>query len=180
MAVRPKRRLEFQIDKLTRSVENLATGESFETKGIQLTLNDKQLLKLSKWSFNWEHDLNQVDREVYGLVLRNSFNLLQGLASAEAFSDHLYLHLLESASFNRGPEKRYAGVAGNLVAFLCKVSFEKRFRGNLVFEPKTKLIRHYEESLGAKRITRSRMFIGTPEARRLVLQYYPDFPYDQF
>ena len=59
------------------------------------------------------------------------------------------MHLIESAGFNRGPQKQYVGVLGNLVAFACKQSFEANYEGFVVFESKTALIRHYEQQLGA-------------------------------
>jgi hypothetical protein len=33
------------------------------------------------------------------------------------------MHLVENAPFNKGQTKVYAGVAGNLVAYACKLSF---------------------------------------------------------
>jgi hypothetical protein len=39
------------------------------------------------------------------------------------------MHLIEAAPHNFGKEKRYMGVAGNLVAFACKLSFEQGFDG---------------------------------------------------
>jgi len=53
------------------------------------------------------------------------------------------MDLLKSAPFNRGTEKLYEGVAGNLVAYACKVSFQYGFDGYVSFTAKTKLIDHY-------------------------------------
>jgi hypothetical protein len=35
--------------------------------------------------------------------------------------------LIESARFSKGRHKLYKGVAGNLVAYGCKISFEKGY-----------------------------------------------------
>jgi len=59
------------------------------------------------------------------------------------------MNLLESSPFNIGKDKLYEGVAGNLVAYACKVSFQKGFDGFVAFTAKTNLIKHYEENLGA-------------------------------
>jgi hypothetical protein len=59
------------------------------------------------------------------------------------------MHLLESASFNKGKNKIYNGVAGNLVAYACKVSFQHGNDGFVSFTSKTQLISHYENTLGA-------------------------------
>ncbi len=58
------------------------------------------------------------------------------------------MDLLESAPFNRGKNKLYEGVAGNLVAYACKVSFQNGFDGYLSFTAKTKPIDHYIKTLG--------------------------------
>ena len=89
--------------------------------------------------------------------------------------DHVFIHLLESAPINIGHGKQFKGVAANLVAFACKSSFEKGYNGIVVFEAKSRLIEHYEQSLGAKRFAANRMFIDQPEAYHLVRQYYKDF-----
>ena len=88
--------------------------------------------------------------------------------------DHIFLHLLESAKFNKGRRKLYVGVAGNLVAFACKMSFEKGYEGFVAFDSKTALIKHYEQTLGATHFRGQRMFIETRAAQMLVKTYFGD------
>lgn len=57
------------------------------------------------------------------------------------------MHLIESASFNIGKYKTYFGVPGNLVAFACKLSFQRGGEGYVSFIAKTELIDQYIESL---------------------------------
>jgi hypothetical protein len=59
------------------------------------------------------------------------------------------MHLIESSKFNRGAKKVYLGVPGNLVAFACKLSFDEGYQGVVSFESKTRLIDHYQKTLGA-------------------------------
>lgn len=88
--------------------------------------------------------------------------------------DHVFLHLVESAAFNKGKAKQYRGIAGNLFAYACKVSFENKFGGYVAFAAKTALIGHYRKTLGAHQIGNSlKMYIETPEATKLVNQYFP-------
>ena len=61
------------------------------------------------------------------------------------------MHLLESAPFNKGKTKMYAGVPGNLVAYACKLSFQRGHEGNVSFF-KTQLVQHYIESLVAMHV----------------------------
>lgn len=87
--------------------------------------------------------------------------------------DHVFMHLIESHKLNKGEKKLYLGVAGNLIAFACKLSFEKGFEGYVSFESKTKLIQHYQEILGASLLFGNIMVINSNAAIRLINQYFP-------
>ncbi len=82
------------------------------------------------------------------------------------------MHLIESAKFNKGKNKVYLGIPGNLVAFACKVSVDKGYDGFLAFDAKTALIKHYKQSLHATHFRGLRMFIETSAALRLISQYF--------
>ena len=58
------------------------------------------------------------------MTISNNPNIIQGILSLTIEPDHVYMDLLESAPFNRGRNKLYEGVAGNLVAYACKVLFK--------------------------------------------------------
>lgn len=87
-------------------------------------------------------------------------------------ADHIYMDLLESSPFNIGKNKLYEGVAGNLVAHACKLSFQKGFDGYVAFTAKTELIEHYENTLGALHFKNQRMIIETNASKFLVEKYY--------
>lgn len=82
------------------------------------------------------------------------------------------MHLLENAPFNRGNNKMYAGVAGNLVAFACKFSFQRGFEGNISFFSKSQLVEHYEKTLGAFHFGGRIMIIETQSALKLINKYF--------
>ena len=82
------------------------------------------------------------------------------------------MHLIESAPFNIGKEKTYLGVPGNLVAFACKLSFQRGGEGYVSFLSKTKLIEHYEKSLGAVHFGGHNMVITTEIALKLINKYF--------
>jgi len=82
------------------------------------------------------------------------------------------MHLIESAPFNVGKRKTYLGVPGNLLAFACKLSFQRGGEGYVSFIAKTKLINHYIESLGAVHVGGHIMVIKTPEALKLINKYF--------
>jgi hypothetical protein len=164
--------LEFEIDKLTNSIENLATGEVFDTEILRLSELDSKQIKKLEWQFNWSKELRDKTKEVYKLTTVNNTTIIQGLISIEDKQDHVFMHLIESSRFNKGEGKVYLGVPGNLVAFACKVSMSKGYQGFLAFDAKTALIRHYEETLGATHFRGLRMFIETAAALKLISQYF--------
>lgn len=168
--------LDFIIDKLTNSIENIITGDSFTTDITVITNNDlKEISKKNNWIFNWKEEFKQPKRDVYKLTIVNNPAIIQGLISLEVKFDHVYMHLVESASFNKGKTKVYSGVPGNLVAFACKLSFQRGHEGNVAFISKTKLIDHYIESLGAFHIGRRVMIIETTAALKLINKYFKNY-----
>lgn len=164
---------DFRIDKLTRSIENVVTGDSFPTDITLISTTDlKVATKNNGWQFNWKKEFAQKEREVYKLTIVNNPSVMQGLVSLEVKSDHVYLHLLENAPFNKGKQKMYAGVAGNLVGFACKLSFQRGHEGNIAFLSKTQLIDHYVNTLGATHFGGRVMIIETKAAIKLINRYF--------
>ncbi|MFN8277365.1 MAG: hypothetical protein U0T84_07780 [Chitinophagales bacterium] len=165
--------LDFEIDKLTNSIENVVTGDSFATAVSLASIADlKGVRKKDSWQFNWMHEYKQPERDIYKLTIVNNLNIIQGLISLEVKSDHVYMHLVESAPFNKGKNKVYAGVPGNLVAFACKLSFQRGHAGNVSFQSKSQLVQHYIDSLDAKHIGGRLMIIDTVAALKLINKYF--------
>lgn len=165
--------LDFIVDKLTNSIQNTISGDSFSTEVLRLTKGDLKLLtKKNGWNFDWKAELANNSKEVFKLTIHNNPSIIQGLLSLTLEFDHVYMHLLENAPFNIGQNKLYEGVAGNLVAHACKVSFQQGFDGFVAFTAKTKLIQHYEKTLGAYTLGGYRMIIPTNSAQILIDKYF--------
>ncbi|MEP6466004.1 MAG: hypothetical protein ABJB05_06845 [Parafilimonas sp.] len=165
--------LEFEIDKLTRSIENVATGDSFPTDISYLVKADlKQITKKNNWIFNWKNELDFPEREVYKLTIQGNPTVIQDLVSLGIDIDHVYMHLIESAPFNKGKAKVYLGVPGNLVAYACRISFQRGFEGFVSFHSKTKLIDHYIKTLEAYHFGGQLMIIDTLPAKVLIKKYF--------
>jgi len=172
---------DFVIDKLTNSIENTITGEVFDTEVIRIYSKGTKEIKKADWVFEWHKEFKDPSNEIYKLTTKNNPSIIQGLICFTNKHDHIFMSLIESAKFNKGRHKLYKGVAGNLVAFACKVSFEKGYDGVVSFVAKSKLIDHYHLTLGAKQFGGSnRMFIDTKEALILVKQYFKNFNYGKF
>ena len=165
--------LDFIVDKLTNSIENVITGDSFQTEISVLSKTDlKGITKSMGWTFNWKTEFNDLVKEVYKLNIVNNSTIIQGLISLEIKADHIYMHLVENAPFNRGKSKMYSGIAGNLVAFACKLSFQRGHQGNIAFISKTQLIDHYVKTLGAFHIGGRVLAIESKAAQILIDKYF--------
>ena len=164
---------DFFVDGLTNSIVNTISGDSFQTEISIFTKKDLiQVTKTNNWLFNWRKELKALDREVFKLTIENNLNVIQGLTSLTINHDHVFIHLVENAPFNRGKKKLYEGVPGNLVAYACKISFERGNQGFVSFHAKTKLIDHYINSLGAYHFGGHLMVIDTDSASKLVNKYF--------
>jgi hypothetical protein len=162
--------LEFEIDKLTNSIENSISGETFNT--LIIKIKETKRLNKTDWTFDWHLEIKDNSKLVWGLTTQDNQSIFQGLISITDKDDHVFMNLIENAKFNKGKNKLYTGVAGNLVAFACKLSFEKGYDGIVSFVAKTQLIEHYSQTLGAKLFGRNRMYIDTKEAQFLATKYF--------
>lgn len=161
--------IDTEIDKLTNSIENAFTEERFLTDILPVKISE---IVEKDWLFDWKKELGKSGCKIYKLVTRGNEDVIQGLLSISDGKDHIFMNLLESATFNKGKNKVYLGVAGNLVAYACKVSFDAEYDGYVVFDSKTALIEHYEEKLHAKKLGGLRMYIDTIAAFRLLDNYF--------
>ena len=85
--------LDFVIDKLTNSIQNTISGDSFATEISRFKRTDiKKVTKINGWNFNWKQELDNNDREVYKLTITNNPNIIQGLLSFTIKPDHLYMN----------------------------------------------------------------------------------------
>ena len=67
--------IDIEIDKITNSIENAISGDSFDTDVNPVSKDDiKQIKKLSGWQFNWNYEFKQSDRVVYKLTIKNKTN----------------------------------------------------------------------------------------------------------
>ena len=87
--------LDFEVDKLTNSLENVVTGDSFPTDITLISSPDlKTITKKNGWTFDWKEEFKQPKRDVYKLTIVNNQTVVQGLISLEIKSDHVYMHLV--------------------------------------------------------------------------------------
>jgi hypothetical protein len=167
--------INLEIDILSESVIEVSTGKVYQTFCDRAEIDElKNIKKSNKWKFDWYEEFKNENRTIYMLGLRDNQKAILGLISIEIFSDHVYIHLVESSPQNIGKGKRYLGIGGNLFAFACKISHQSNHDGVVVFHAKTKLIEHYLVTLGAVLISKNRMCITEKSAILLLNKYYKD------
>jgi len=164
-----KREISVEIDKLTNSIENVITGEIFATEFNQAVRKE---IKKVDWLFDWHKELKDKDNLVYKMTTVENKQIIQGLISISIHDGLVFVNLVENAKFNRGKQKVYVGVGGNLFAFACLKSKELGFDGCVSFLSKTSLFEYYNKSLGAIRTIGQRMAILENEAQILIKQYF--------
>lgn len=99
--------IEIEIDKLTNSIENSVSGDVFDTEIQRIFPGTNKTITRSHWQFNWAEQIKISEREVYKLVIKGNEKVIQGLISVSDQGDHIYMHLIESARFNKGRNKLY-------------------------------------------------------------------------
>lgn len=173
-----RRLIGVEVDVLSESVIEIATGIVYAT---EVTNVDSDFLNNIKkkygWQFNWREEYKRHYREIFKLTIREKESIVLGLISFELKDDHVHVHLVESSPQNKGKEKKYLGIGGNLFAFACKISYENGYEGVIAFYAKTKLIEYYSVTLGAVLVTNNRMVIPERNAIFLLSKYYKDEKY---
>ena len=76
--------LDFIVDKLTNSIQNTISGDSFPTEIARFMLKDtKQTTNKNGWNFNWKGEIKKEATKVYKLVILGNESIIQGLISLE-------------------------------------------------------------------------------------------------
>ena len=91
----------FIVDRLTDSILNTVSGDSFQTDIPTLKKSDlRNVTKNKGWKFNWKSEFDDLSKEVYKLTIVNNSDIIQGLMSISIERDHVFMNLLESAPFD--------------------------------------------------------------------------------
>ena len=69
--------LDFVVDKLTNSIQNTISGDSFQTEVARFTLKDsKNITAKNGWNFNWKAELKDDAKEVYKITITNNLDIV--------------------------------------------------------------------------------------------------------
>ena len=95
--------------------------------------------------------------------------MVSGKIEQENYAVHL--DIMETAPHNYGHNGKYEGVGAHLFAFACKMA-EDAGVDLVYFDAKTKLIKYYEQKVGAKHLFDRRMAIEGLAFKELIEKYY--------
>lgn len=150
------------------------TGEKHLATILPALKKDMPLRKHG-WQFNWKALSKIKNSLLYKIVLDNDESKLQGMLMLTLVDNEmLFMDNVEVAPHNFGREEKYSYVAGCLIAFASKMSFELgkgNYVGFLVFESKTALIELYQQRYGAEIAMGQRMFIDDVAGKKLIKTY---------
>lgn len=149
-----------------------STGEKYSVDILPVEIDEFKTLRKDRYFFNWKIEKNQ---EVYKLLIKGSSDIL-GLISVERIPQEWRMHirLLTVSKENKGREKKYDKIAGNLIAFVAKIAI--REFGELAcvsLRPKSQIAQHYIDKYNMN-ITGMTLSLEVPEIIDLINLYDND------
>jgi len=155
-------------------LREVETGKLYEGQILE-SFPKEMPLKKDGWQFTWKELAKVEGPQFYKITLKDSPEKIEGLLMITLINDEmLYMNNVEVAPHNYGSKGKYKNVAGSLIAFACKKSFELgkgHYLGFLSFDSKTELISLYKERYGASWVTGQKMFIDPIGGRKLMEKY---------
>ena len=143
----------------------------------KIEIIDKKLIPLKKlgWNFNWK-ELHKTEGSVfYKISCIETPKVVEGIIMLTLFSDEmLFMNNIELAPRNIGANRTYDNVAGCLLAYACRKSFEigrGNYKGYLSFDSKTNLIELYRTKYGATLAMGNKMYFSPEAGKSLMKQY---------
>ncbi|CAH1000958.1 hypothetical protein LEM8419_01970 [Neolewinella maritima] len=121
--------------------------------------------------FNWK---KESANEVYKMFLVDEDEILDLVSLTDGPEEYrIHLDLIETSEEHRGEKKTISNIAGCLIAFACKLAFERRYDGFVSLQPKTKLIDLYQERYHFRQYGH---YLGVEQelARKLIEEYLYD------
>lgn len=151
---------------------NKSTGKEHPVDILPVEMDEFKTLRKDRYFFDWKVEKIQ---EVYKLQIKGSNDIL-GLVSIERIPQEWRIHirLLTVSKENKGNEKKYDNIAGNLIAFVAKIAI--REFGELAcisLRPKSQIARYYIEKYNMN-ITGMTLSLEVPEIIDLINLYDND------
>jgi hypothetical protein len=149
-----------------------STGEKHLVDILLVENNEFKTLRKNRYFFDWKIEKNQ---EVYKLQIKGSNDIL-GLISIERIPQEWRIHirLLTVSQENKGNDKKYDKIAGNLIAFVAKIAIrEYGVLACVSLISKSQIAQHYIDKYNMH-ITDMTLSIEVPEIIDLLYLYDND------
>ncbi len=148
---------------------DISTGKKHFVDILPVEIDEFKTLRKDRYFFDWTIEKNQ---EVYKLQMKGSSDIL-GLISIERIPQEWRIHirLLTVSKENKGNEKRFDKIAGNLITHVAKIAI--REFGELAcisLRPKSQIAQHYIDKYNMN-ITGRTLSIEVPEIIDLINLY---------
>ncbi len=153
-------------------VIDTATGKIHEVEIEPVETGDYQSLTKRRYFFNW---MDEKDKEVYKLKIIGTSGII-GLVSIERIPKEWRIHirLLTVSKENKGNDKKYENIAGNLITFVSKIAVREYAELACVsLKPKGVLAQHYIDKFGMN-ITGKTLSVEISEILNLINTYDHD------
>ncbi len=150
-------------------VVDTRTGKKHEVVISPVLEEDYRLITKKEFFFNWKLEN---ENEVFKISIKGESRIL-GLVSIERISEEFRIHirLLTVSDLNRGHEKQYERIIGNILTYISKLAlFDFAELACVSLKPKGAIAQHYIDEYGMN-ITGATLSIEILEILALIEKY---------
>jgi hypothetical protein len=154
------------------NIVEVLTGNICPIEVLPVTNTDFTSISKARYFFDWKEEKKE---EVYKLVLKGQKDIL-GLVSIERIPSEWRIHirLLTVSVENKGKEKQFDKITGNLMAYVAKIALLDFGQMACVsLRPKSSIAKHYMKKYNMN-MTGMTLSLEVPEIVNLINKYDHD------
>lgn len=154
------------------NIVEVLTGTLCPIEVLRVTNTDYTSISKARYFFDWKEEKKE---EVYKLVLKGEKDIL-GLVSIERIPAEWRIHirLLTVSAENKGKEKQFDKITGNLIAYVAKIALADFGQMACVsLRPKSSIAKHYMAKYNMN-ITGMTLSLEVTEIVNLINEYDHD------
>jgi hypothetical protein len=154
------------------NIVEVLTGNICPIEVLPVTNTDFTSISKARYFFDWKEEKKE---EVYKLVLKGQKDIL-GLVSIERIPSEWRIHirLLTVSVENKGKEKEFDKITGNLIAYVAKIALADFGQMACIsLRPKSSIAKHYMTKYNMN-MTGMTLSLEVPEIVNLINKYDHD------
>ncbi|WP_442588451.1 hypothetical protein ACSBL2_20635 [Pedobacter sp. AW31-3R] len=153
-------------------IKDTTTEDKIQAKISKIDAKEiASINRTKRFDFNWNAEkLNNV----YQLIAEGVSEPLGLMSLVERPEDFaIEIHLIAVSRDNKGKQRKYERIAGNMIAFACKEAFAAGYDGYICLKPKTLISDHYKEKYN---LQSTKLFLVSEgkNSLDLIKEYYQD------